>query len=622
MNFSHLFARSKHRISAFARNASQIIIQSLPPARQCQITTNPHETQIVPSSNLTPLMNSIKSSSLAIISIFCGLSTLSAEVKLPAIFGDHMVLQESIKLPVWGTADPGETVTVTVGKESAQATADATGKWKAELAPLPKNVSPVSMTVAGKTNTVSFNDILVGDVWVCSGQSNMEFNLGGGAYGFGGAHNADAVLPKANDPQLRLFLVAHKTSLDPQTDVDGKWELCTTESAGKFSAIGYFFGRELRQALNKPIGLIGTYWGGTPAQAWTSISGLQKDPALKNYVNIYEKSKAGFAKATAEYPEKMAAFKTELEAWDKTPEGVAYRAAQKNWEATRQKALSDGKLLSPRPHVPKSMPVLPAPPDGGQKAPVTLYDGMVAPIIPYAMKGVIWYQGESNASRSTEYRALFADMITDWRTQWGEGNFPFLFVQLANFKSSDIQNWPYLREAQLLTLALPNTGMATAIDIGTANNIHPADKEDVGRRLALTARHVAYGEDLVYSGPIYKEMKNEDHSISLAFTNEGSGLVIGKAPWVPDGFTPLPVDKLIGFTIAGDDQKWMPAEAKIVGDKVIVSSPQVSKPVAVRYAWTNDAKGNLYNKEGLPASSFRTDDWSDPVALGLVEPTR
>ncbi len=530
-----------------------------------------------------------------------------------------MVLQEDKKLPVWGTADPSEAVTVTVGKESAKATADAAGKWRVDLAPLPTNATPVVVTVAGKTNTVTFNDVLIGDVWICSGQSNMEFGLGGGKFGFGGAHNAATVLPQANDPQLRLFLVARKTSLDPVDDVVGQWQLCTPETVGKFSAVGYFFGRDLRQELKKPIGLIGTYWGGTPAQAWTSLSGLQKEPTLKNYVDAYDKTKAAFPKLSADYPAKLAAYKAAAPAWEQG-EGVAYKAAVSEWEAASKKALTAGLQPPPRPPAPKSMPHLPPSPDGGPNAPTTLYNGMIAPLVPFAVKGAIWYQGESNSGHAAEYRTLFPAMISDWREKWGQGNFPFLYVQLASFNSGKEQNWPFLREAQLKTLSLPATGMATAIDIGVPNNIHPQDKEDVGHRLALAARHVAYSEKLVYSGPIYDAMKVEGSAISLTFTHNGSGLIIGKAPWVATGFPALPGDKLVGFAVAGADKNWIPAEAKIMGDKVVVSSAQVASPVAVRYGWANNAGGNLYNKEGLPASSFRTDDWSDPVAEGLVPP--
>jgi sialate O-acetylesterase len=535
---------------------------------------------------------------------------LRAEVKLPAIFGDHMVLQGGAKLPVWGTAAPGEAVTVTLGADSAKATADASGKWRVDLNPLPAATTALTMTVAG-TNTLTFQDVLIGEVWLCSGQSNMEFPMSR-------EYDASVKIPQANDPQLRLFLVAKKTSIDPVDDVTGSWQLCTPDSVKEFSAVGYFFGRQLRQKLHRPVGLIGSYWGGTPAQSWTSLEGLQKDAELQHYVQDVQKTRASLPQATADYPAKMAAYKSAMMAWEQKRKADALAAGQ-------PVPVGSGP----------GMPQPPVTPDGGQRAPANLYNGMIAPLIPYAIKGALWYQGEANAGAAAEYRVLFARMITDWRERWAEGDFPFLFVQLAGYEvnratvpaplqaklaEATDETWPFLRDSQTKTLALPNTGMATAIDIGNPNNIHPTDKEDDGKRLALLARHIAYGEDLVDSGPMYKSMTVSGGAISLSFTETGGGLVIGKAPWVapaPDGRA-VPTDKLRGFIIAGADQKWVPARAKIVGHHVIVSSPEVSAPAAVRYDWTGFPDGNLYNTEGLPAPSFRTDDWpqSAPKAPG------
>jgi sialate O-acetylesterase len=546
-------------------------------------------------------------------------ASLRATVALPKIFGDHMVLQEGMSLPVWGMSDPGEEVTVTVGTESGRATADASGKWRVNLAALPATATPVTLTVAGKSNTLTFSDVLVGEVWICSGQSNMEFNLGGAKFGlFGGAHDADTVLPTANDPQLRLFIVAKKTSLDPLDDVKGRWQLCTPDSAMRFSAVGYFFGRDLRQDLNKPVGLIGTYWVGSPAQAWTSLSALQKEPVLKHYVDAEEASRAGFAQATVDYPAKLAAFQIEIAAWQKNVKPSA-DAAMAKWKETAATMAAAGQTAPPPPVPSAPMPRAPAPPDGGSRAPIVLFNGMIAPLIPFAFKGAIWYQGEGNSWLGLEYRTLFRTLINDWREKWGEGVFPFLFVQLAGCSGGKDPTWPYLREAQLMTLSLPNTGMATAIDIGNPSDIHPKDKHDVGHRLALVARHVAYGENLVFSGPIYSAMKVDGNAIDLTFTNMGSGLIIGKAPWVADGFKPLPDDKLSGFIITGADKNWVPAQAKIVGDTVVALSTRVASPVAVRYDWSDAPQGNLYNKENLAASSFRTDDWSERGA-GVLSP--
>lgn len=528
--------------------------------------------------------------------------SLLADITLPAIFGDHMVLQQGIKLPVWGTADAGESVTVTVGKESAQTKAAADGSWRVDLAPLPEGPAAVTMTVAGK-KSLTFTDVLVGDVWVCSGQSNMEFSLVS-------AHNSATEIPKANDSTLRLFMVAKKAALDPVTALSGTWQLCTPDSATKFSAVGYFFGRDLRAGLQRPVGLIGTYWGGTPAQAWTSLSGLKKEPTLKDYVDQADRIHANFVQAQADYPAKLEAFKADMAKWQQN-EGKVYNKAMQEWKVDAQKALAANQPEPARPKTPATMPKPPLTPEGGSNAPATLFNGMISPLVPYALKGAIWYQGESNAGRAAEYRILFPIMITDWREKWGQGDFPFLFVQLASFQAGPVQNWPFLREAQLNTLALPNTGMASAVDIGSPYNIHPQDKIDVGTRLALAASHVAYGKKIVYSGPIYDSMKVEGDVVRIMFTHTGGGLMIGTAPWRPAGVEPLSDATLVGFTIAGKDKNWIPADAKIKDDSVIVSSPQVSDPIAVRYAWANAPLCNLYNKEGLPASPFRTDDWPE-----------
>ena len=539
---------------------------------------------------------------LLVATLLAGLAPLRADVTMSAIFGDHMVLQEGMTLPIWGRAAPGEAVTVTIGSVTQKTTASRAGKWRVDLPSLPTNATPVTLTVTGK-NTLTFNDVLVGEVWLCSGQSNMAFSLGGGKV-FGGASNAATVVPQANDPQLRFFQEAKKTSLVPLSDEKGVWVVCTPDTASPFSAVAYFFGHELRHSLQRPVGLIGSYWGGTPAQAWTSLEGLKKEPALQHYVDAEAKTKAHFAQAKAAYPAQMAALHAEQAAWQ-TQYGNEWDAKMKAWQATPHPPGTP--QLPPRPG--KPMPRGPMPPDGGAFNPSNLYNGMIAPLIPYAIKGVIWYQGEANAGAPHEYRTLFPAMITDWRAHWGEGDFPFLFVQLTSLAVPPPRFWPLLREAQLKTLSLPNTAMATTIDVGEPHNLHPHDKEDVGKRLEIAALHVAYGQDLVYSGPVYQSMTSTGNAIHLKFTNEGSGLTIGQAPWIPEGSQPIPTTSLVGFTIAGADQKFVPATATIEKDEVVVSSPEVSAPVAVRYAWANLAIGNLYNKENLPAPPFRTDDW-------------
>jgi len=568
---------------------------------------------------------------------------LQAEVKLCAIFGDHMVLQQEATVPVWGTADAGEKVTVAVGDHTASATAGTDGKWRVDLQPFPNGTPATTMTVAGK-NTVTFQDVLIGDVWFASGQSNMEFGL---AF----AYNAKEEGPKATDPQLRLFHVARKTSLQPLSDVSspfnwgrvppihesdgnqpGKWVLCNPRDAGTFSALGYFFGKELRSHLNRPIGLIGDYWGGTVAEAWTSLSGLQKDPPFTSYVNAYQQNLANFPKLDPDYEKAHEKYISDLK-----DNEIKIQAITTQFQ-TDQKAYGDAvKAGTQPPPQPPAKPVWPpaikAPPlpDGGSTAPCNLFNGMVAPVIPYAIKGVIWYQGETNTRcKALEYRLLFLRLIADWREKWGQGDFPFLFVQISHFGYAGDGSSAIIREAQVMALSVPKTGMVVTVDIPCDDAGHPRDKLDPAKRLALVARGVAYGEKLVYSGPIYQSMKVENNAIRISFTDVDGGLIIGQSPYQPatafnKPLVPLPTDKLVGFTIAGNDKKFVPADAKIDGNTVVVSSPEVSSPVAVRFAWGDAVQCNLYNKENLPASPFRTDEWNDfkfkDLVPGMVPPT-
>ena len=534
---------------------------------------------------------------------------LRADVKLPGIFGDHMVLQQDKTIPIWGTAAPGEAVAVTLGAATGKSTADASGKWRVDLPAQLEVATPQELIVAG-ANTLKFEDVLLGDVWVCSGQSNMGFPLKD-------ERNAATEIPQSADPQLRLFQVGRKPIGTPQDDVaGGKWVLCDPTTVPTFSAVAYYFGHELRQTLKRPIGLIATSWGDTPAEAWTSLSGLQKDPALKHYVDSYRRTQDIAAKIT---PETKADFEAKSAQWTKD---------QVDW----QKAVAAAKAANqPPPPQPTPPPANPDPFFATKypNVPTCLFNGMVAPIIPYAIKGVIWYQGESNTAYGGDYHILFPTMISDWREKWGEGDFPFLFVQLARYHGAPNEFWPTVREAQLTTLSLPNTAMASAVDIGDPNQIHPADKMDVGQRLAKAAHKIAYGENVVGEGPIYDSMKIDGKTIRISFTKEsiGSGLTPGLPPWLPAGTLPVlsgtiaPVapSELTDFLIAGPDQNFVPAKAIVDHDTVIVSSDAVTSPVAVRYGWSNTPTINLYNKEGLPASPFRTDTWNatlpKPAAL-------
>ena len=546
-----------------------------------------------------------------LVSVLLSGAICQADVHLPAIFGSHMVLQQNIKIPIWGRADAGEAITVALGDHTAKVTADASGKWRVDLEPVTTAATPLILTVTGK-NSLKFDDVLVGDVWMCSGQSNMQFGLSG-------VINAPAEIAKADDPQLRLFAVSSPQALDPQTDLKGAWMVCSPTTVGGFSAVGYYFGRELRHTLNRPIGLINTARGGMPAQAYTSLSGLQKDPPFSRYIDDYQKIAADYPKAKEAYPAALAVYNDQLKQW-KNDHGAAYDAATKQWQDAVNQAAAKGQPAPPRPQFNPPQPKTPDLPVGLPSTPTVLYNGLIAPLVPYAFKGVIWYQGESNAGNGFEYRTLFPRMISDWRQKWNQGDFPFLYVQLANFggwnrapqtNPGEASGWALVREAQLKTLSLPNTGMAVIIDIGEAGNIHPRDKLDVGLRLVLAAKHTAYGQDLVYSGPIYDAMTMEGNKIRLSFKQTGSGLQMSALPWTPTGVpAPAPAE-LTGFAISGADQNWVWGKAQIDGNTVIVSSDQVAAPVAVRYGWANNPSCNLYNKEGLPASPFRTDDWTN-----------
>jgi sialate O-acetylesterase len=637
-----------------------------------------------------------------------------ADVRVPSIVGDNMVLQQGRRARVWGWAEPGERVTVSFRGDKAGATADARGRWEVFTGPH-KAGGPSELTVAGR-NTLTFRNVLVGEVWVCSGQSNMEWSL---ANAQDGAREAAA----ADYPFIHLFTVAKKTSAEPLDDVEGRWVVTTPREAAQFSAVGYFFGRELHRRLNLPVGLIHTSWGGTPAEAWTSRGALAADPLLKPILDRYDRQLTDLPRLQREYerardewarryvmedpgnrgdprgyakPEHDTAgwkgmnlpqfwetagldvdgvvwFRREVEvpaAWagkdltlklgaiddfdttyfngervgsvgTDTPNSWAvlrsYRVpgrlvrAGRNTVAVRvfdrvggggfgggdmtlapAEAASgngvalDGAWLYKEEATVPSRPIdwsrqPQAPGPANQNSPTVLYNAMLAPLTPYAIRGAIWYQGESNAGRAYQYRALFPAMIRDWRAAWGIGDFPFYFVQLANWKArpqdSTDSEWAELREAQLFTMrAAPNTGMAVAIDIGDPDDIHPRNKLDVGLRLARWALADTYGLKLEKSGPLYASHKVEGDKVRVSFKHAG-GLK------TRDGAAPA------GFYVAGADRRFVPAEARVEKGEVVVWSRQVPSPAAVRYAWADNPAANLYNADGLPASPFRTDDW-------------
>lgn len=517
-------------------------------------------------------------SALAITAFISG--SLHADVKPNPLFTDGAVLQRGQPVPVWGAARDGEKVTVEFADQKVSTTA-ADGKWSVNLKPL-KEGGPFTMTITGD-NAVTVNNLLVGEVWVCSGQSNMEFK-------FSGSANAKDEGPKAAFPKIRMFTVKKKTSIKPLAEAVGSWVECSPQTVGGFSAVGYFFARDLYQKIGVPVGMIHTSWGGTPAQAWTSLEGFGTDPELKGYVDAAQQKLANYDANVAAYAVKQEEFNAKSKEWNETV-NKAYQEAVKAWTEASAQAKKDGQPLPPKPVLSSPQPKAPPSPEGGSGDPASLYNGMLAPVIPYGIKGAIWYQGESNAKQAKQYRTLFPGMIADWRARWKQGDFPFLFVQIAPYNGQP----PEIREAQFLTLAkVKNTGMAVTTDVGDAKDIHPKKKEPVGQRLALAARALAYGEKIEYSGPLYESMVAKEGKIALSFNHVGGGLI------AKDG-------ELKGFTIAGADQKFVPAQAKIQGAVIVVSAEGVAAPKAVRYGWENVPDVNLFNKEGLPASPFRTD---------------
>ena len=641
-----------------------------------------------------------------------------AEVRLPAIIGDNMVLQQATKVRIWGNATAGERVIVTFQNKSSETVADGQGRWQVFIGPL-KSGGPSELIVKG-SNTLTIKNVLVGEVWLCSGQSNMEWPLGN-------TIGAAETVAQANYPEIRMFRVEHHTSAEPLSDLEGHWIVTTPDEAAHFTAVGYFFGRELYQRLKVPIGLIDSSWGGTPAEAWTSHDALVASPELKPILDRYEsglnmlpQAKEAYAQALAQWEEKnlyidagnkgealgYAEPSTSTDGWSKmdlpqqfetagllidgaiwfrkvleVPEAWAGKdlvlnltpiddqdvtyfngkkvgsigretpnsymvprkysvpgslvhggrnvIAVRVFDSAGEGGFSRGGAMSIAPKGAAETEVIslrgawdykvelalePKHPDWGsrpeavgvsnQNNPSVLYNAMIAPLVPFAIRGAIWYQGESNAGRAYQYRTLFPIMIRNWRSAW-RSEFPFYFVQLANWHANkaepDESDWAELREAQTMTLREPQTGMAVTIDIGDENDIHPRNKLDVGRRLAAWALAGTYGQKVVPSGPLFDRFNVEGDKIRIRFKH-GAGLKTS------DG------GALKGFAIAGEDRRFVWADARIDGDSVIVSSPKVTKPVAVRYGWADNPLANLYNTAGLPASPFRTDDWPGVTA--------
>lgn len=645
------------------------------------------------SSNLNPMKKI-----LVLIVLFCTQLTY-AQVKLPRIFGDHMVLQRDHTINVWGWAASKEKIQVQMNNQKKTATADKDGNWKVVL-DAQKAGGPYQLVVKGKS-TITLKDIWLGDVWVCSGQSNMEWIVNN-------SNNAAKEIQQANYPQIRHFKVPNTISAVPEKDVTGgEWKVCSPETVGDFTAVGYFFAREINKDLNIPIGLINTSWGGTHSETWTSREAFEGSAEFKSMIagmpklNLDSISKVNLAKANKRIESLQGPLETNANtiaqwkevsfddtAWPKMNipglweqqalgdlDGVVWfrktitlTAAQASKESTLELGMIDdsddtfvnGKKVGETKSKWNEKRVYSIPAgilkegknviavkvedtgggggihgepeqvklnvNGGVIAlagqwsyhieslsanagvgpnsyPTLLYNAMVKPLIPFTIKGALWYQGEANAGRAYQYRTAFPLMITDWRKQWGQGDFPFYFVQLASFNANNGNSavgsdWAELREAQTMTLSLPNTGMAVTTDIGEAFDIHPRNKQDVGKRLAAVALHNTYGKNVEDRGPVYQSMKIEGNKAIITFTHANGLNTKDRYGYIK------------GFEIAGADQKFYYAQAFIEGDHVIVSSDAVKQPVAVRFGWADDAADdNLFNKEAFPAEPFRTDKW-------------
>ena len=528
----------------------------------------------------------------------------AADLRLATIFGDHAVLQRDRPVPIWGWGEPGAEVVVTFGDQEKAARADADGRWKVTLDPMAASNEPRDLAVRAN-DSVTVRGVLVGEVWLASGQSNMEYGL---SHAVGGA----AAIAAAEDPQLRFFKVEHRTAALPEADVAGTWQRSASENKRGWSAVAYCFARDLRKQLGCPVAVIQAGWGGTMADTWMSIDALRQEPPFSHSVAAYEKALARH-RELEQQPEIGRQYATDIARWH-SEIIPAYVAAKRAYDAARAAGQDPGpppQTAVPEPQNPDPTGI-PSPSRRPGAATIT-YNAMIAPLAPYAIRGVIWYQGEGNGGAGLEYRTLLPRLIADWRGLWGDG-LPFLFVQLPGFESETMKRqtepaWAWLREAQLFSLSVQRTAMAVAIDVGDPRDVHPPAKCEIGMRLALAARKVAYGEDVVSSGPLYRDAEFADGVARIRFTETGGGLAVGRAPWLPAHLEPLPDDRLVGFALAGEDRVWVEAEARIDGDTVVVSSPRVPRPVAVRYGWANAPRCNLANVDGLPASPFRSDDW-------------
>lgn len=480
-------------------------------------------------------------------------ATLHADVRLPALISDHMVLQADNPTPIWGWANPGESVTVTLDNASVSTTADQTGNWNVKLPPHPVG-GPHQLQVKGN-NSLTVNDVLIGEVWLGSGQSNMAMTVNR-------AKDFEQEEAAANFPQIRMFVVSSAAAQAAQADCQGSWLVCSPQTVARFSATAYFFGRELHQVLGVPVGLINSSVGGTPIESWISPEAQAASPELKPFFAATTSADAAFdpAQAKAKYERDLAA-----------------------WQEAQKTARAAGKKAPKRPQDPLATRQRKGNVGG-------LFNGKIAPLVQYRIRGALWYQGEANSvpNKAPYYKHQLPLLVTDWRTRWGY-EFPFAWVQLPNFGGPN-RDWPTVREAMRESLKLPQTGMAIALDIGEERDIHPKNKQDVGKRLALWALGTVYGKSGPTSGPLPAGHERRGEAIAIRFRHADGGLMAKGGD-------------LTGFEVAGT-QGFQPAKATIAGDTVVVTSPEVASPTAVRYAWENNPQATLFNAAGLPASPF------------------
>ena len=543
-----------------------------------------------------------------------GGTLISAQIKLPAIISDHMVLQADRKTPLWGRASAGAEITASFQGKAVVTHADAGGYWRLELPPDAASDRPDALTIAESStpdtrSSVTIQDVLVGEVWIAGGQSNMAYRLQS-------MQGKEKYVAAANNSQLRFFQVKHNTSAEPLGlwpglavgDVDGKWELSEPATAAPFSAVAYLFATELQGQLHRPVGVISSNWGGTPIQTWMSHDAFASDGTFQKYLDESAKAVALHRKLVAD-PANDAKYKADWQKWRKEV-GEPYDAAMKIWNTANESGKDPGlrlKIGEPEPRNPDPTAI----PLGGYRpgSPSVCWNAMYSPLLPYAMRGALWYQGEANVSGYKDYSLMLRSMVIDWRDQFANANLDFLVVQLpANGVNDAKRQLAHMREAQATTLTLPRTGLAITFDVGDPGNVHPASKVDIAHRLTLIALAKTYGRSIPYTGPVFESAEPESSTLRVTFSHVTGKLVIAQTPWLSVHTVPFPLDLVIGFEIAGNDKVFAPATATIAnGNQVVLKSETLPHPRYVRYAFDESPRANLYDEAGLPTAPFRTD---------------